>query len=269
MNKEHSAISVLRQTKLLDISRSSVYYQPVVNPEDILIMNAIDEIFTACPFYGHRKIIEDLKDYQIHIGRKKTIRLMKNMGLKAIYPKKKWHLSDPDKDARKFSYLLSGMLIIKPNHVWSTDITYIRLAKGFAYLVAMIDWFSRYVISWELSDSLEIEFCLNNLRRSLNFGTPDIHNSDQGSHFTSKRYLGLLEEKPGIRISMDGKGRCLDNIFVERLWRSLKYENVYLHDYRNIDEAVQGITEYFKFYNEKRKHQALDYKTPAQIYFAK
>lgn len=269
-DKTHPDISILRQAELLDISRSSVYYQPAVNPEDKAIMNAIDEIFTKYPFYGHRKIRKDLRsDYDIQVGRKRTISLMKNMGLEAIYPKKKWHLSDPDKDARKFPYLLSGLPIIGSNHVWGTDITYVKLSKGFAYLVAIIDWFSRFVVSWELSETLEIEFCLNNLKRALNIGTPEIHNSDQGSHFTSRQYIDILNSKETIKISMDGRGRCMDNIFTERLWRTVKYENVYLNEYQDIGEANQGLSEYFKFYNEKRKHQSLDYRTPAQIYFAK
>lgn len=262
-------ISISRQTDLLGISRSSVYYQPTVNPEDILIMNAIDEIFTKYPFYGHRRIRQDLRDYDIDIGKKRTIRLMKNMGLAAIYPKKKWHLSDPDKNTRKFPYLLSGLPIIRPNQVWGTDITYIKLAKGFAYLVAIIDWYSRYIISWQLSETLEIKFCLDNLRQALEIATPEIHNSDQGSHFTSSQYTEILTAIESIKISMDGRGRCMDNIFTERFWRSLKYENVYLNEYSNIGEANQGIEEYMIFFNEQRKHQSLDYRTPAQIYFSK
>lgn len=270
MDKNHpDNISVWRQTDLLDISRSSVYYQPIINPEDIAIMNAIDEIFTRCPFYGHRKIREDLRGYNFHIGRKRTISLMKNMGLTAIYPKKKWHLSDPDNDAKKYPYLLSGLPIISANQVWGTDITYIKLLKGFAYLVAIIDWYSRYVVRWELSESLEIDFCLINLKRALEVGTPGIHNSDQGSHFTSPKYTGIIDEKKTIKISMDGRGRCMDNIFTERLWRTVKYENVYLNEYQNYNEAKQGLTEFFQFYNEERKHQSLDYQTPAQKYFAK
>ena len=269
-NKAHPSISLLRQAELLAVSRSSLYYRPTVNPEDLAIMNAIDEIFTKCPFYGHRKIRKDLQsDYGIQIGRKRTARLMKNMGLEAIYPKKKWHLSDPDKNTRKFPYLLSGLPIIGSNQVWGTDITYVKLLKGFAYLVAIIDWFSRYVVSWELSETLEIEFCLNNLKRALNAGAPEIHNSDQGSHFTSRQYIDILNRRETIKISMDGRGRCMDNIFTERLWRTVKYENIYLNEYRDIGEANQGLSEYFKFYNEKRKHQSLDYMTPAQIYFAK
>ncbi len=269
VSKEHHDISLARQAELLDVSRSSFYYEPSYSPEDIAIMNAIDEIFTKYPFYGHRRIRAELRDYDIAIGRKRTISLMKAMGLEAVYPKKKWHLSDPDNDARKYSYLLSGLPIIRSNQVWGTDITYVKLLRGFAYLVAIIDWFSRYVISWELSETLEMEFCLNNLKRALEINTPVIHNSDQGRHFTSAKYTGLLESKETIKISMDGRGRCMDNIFTERLWRTVKYENVYLNEYRDFSEANQGLSEYFKFYNERRKHQSLDYRTPAQIYFAK
>lgn len=270
MDKNLKSISLSRQAGLLGISRSSFYYEPVVDPEDIKIMNAIDEIFTKYPFYGHRRIREDLRsDYEIPIGKKRTICLMKKMGLEAIYPRRKWHLSDPDKDTKKFQYLLSGLPIVGANQVWGTDITYVKLLKGFGYLVAILDWFSRYVVSWELSETLEVEFCLNNLKRALNTGTPEIHNSDQGSHFTSQRYIDILNSKAKIKISMDGRGRCMDNIFTERLWRTVKYENIYLNEYGNIGEAKQGLSEYFKFYNEKRKHQSLNYRTPAQIYFAK
>jgi putative transposase len=230
-NRENQNISLLRQAELLDVSRSSFYYEPAASDEDIVIMNAIDEIFTARPFYGHRRVRQDLiTDYHIPIGKKRTISLMKEMGLEAIYPKRKWHLSDPEQSARKFPYLLSGLPIVKPNQVWGTDITYIKLAKGFAYLVAIIDWYSRYVISWQLSETLEIKFCLDNLKQALKIATPGIHNSDQGSHFTSNQYTEILTAIESIKISMDGRGRCMDNIFTERFWRSLKYENVYLNE---------------------------------------
>lgn len=270
MDKELENISVSRQTELLNISRSSVYYEPIADPEEIRIMNSIDEIFTKYPFYGHRRIKKDLwEDYEIRIGKKRTISLMKKMGLEAVYPKKKRRLSDTDQSHRKFPYLLSGLPIVKSNQVWGTDITYVKLLKGFAYLVAIIDWYSRYVVSWKLSETLEIDFCLNNLNQALKINIPDIHNSDQGSHFTSPQYVDILKSKETIKISMDGRGRCMDNIFTERLWRTVKYENIYLNEYRNPDEARQGLDEYFKFYNEKRRHQSLDRKTPAQIYFAK
>lgn len=269
MNKEHPDISLLRQSELLGISRSSIYYQPAVNPEDILIMNAIDEIFTSYPFYGHRRIKPELKEeYGINIGKKRIISLMKEMGLNAIYPRKKLNLSEPGNQHKKFPYLLKGMPIIRPNQVWGTDITYIKLKKCFAYLVAILDWHSRYVIAWKLSSTLENIFCIQALKEALKINIADIHNSDQGVQYTSIDYINVLEEN-SIRISMDGRGRCMDNIFTERLWRTVKYENVYLNDYANFNEADQGLREYFKFYNEKRRHQSLDYKTPAQIYFAK
>ena len=188
------------------------------------------------------------------------------MGIEAIYPKKR--LSDPNSQHQKYPYLLKNLPIISPNQVWGTDITYIRLVKGFCYLVAIIDWFSRYVVAWTLSETMEIEFCLDNLKQALNINVPVIQNSDQGSHFTSSQYTKLLTDQ-NIQISMDGRGRCMDNIFTERLWRSLKYEDIYIHDYRNFPEAKLGINNYFNFYNNDRKHQSLDYRTPAQIYFRK
>lgn len=264
-----SGIAVIRQAKLLGISRSTVYYEPRVNQEDILIMNAIDEIYTDCPFYGHRRILPELKEeYGFNIGKKRTISLMKEMGLRAIYPKKKFSLSDPDKQRRKFPYLLSGLSIVRPNQVWGTDITYIRLRDGFAYLAAILDWYSRYVLAWQLSRTLESGFCVLTLKEALKINVAAIHNSDQGVQFTDKDYLALLE-KNKVRISMDGRGRCMDNIFTERLWRTIKYENVYLNDYANFGEAGDGLKQYFQFYNERRRHQSLDYKTPAQIYFQK
>ena len=269
INKDYSDISLSRQTELLDISRSSVYYNPIVSKADLQAMNAIDKIYTDYPFYGHRRIKPELKDeYGIKIGKKKIIALMKKMGLQAIYPKKKISLSEPDKNHQKFPYLLRDIPILRPNHVWGTDITYIRLKDGFAYLSAILDWFSRYVISWKLSLTLENDFCIEALEEALEINIPDIHNSDQGVQYTSLDYIEVLQNKK-IKISMDGRGRCIDNIFTERLWRTVKYENVYLNDYLNFDEANTGLTNYFKFYNEKRRHQSLDYKTPADIYFEK
>jgi len=265
----NSDIAIARQAELLSISRSTVYYEPRVSQEDILIMNAIDEIYTECPFYGHRRILPELKEkYGIAIGKKRTISLMKEMGLQAIYPKKKLNLSDPDRNSKKFPYLLSGLPIIRPNQVWGTDITYIRLRDGFAYLAAIMDWYSRYVLAWQLSQTLESGFCLLTLKKALKINVADIHNSDQGVQFTDKDYLAILEENK-VRISMDGRGRYLDNIFTERLWRTVKYENVYLNDYANFGEAGGGLKQYFRFYNERRRHQSLGYKTPAQIYFQK
>lgn len=269
MNRERPAISLSRQSELLDISRSSLYYEPVTDPRDIVIMNAIDKIFTQYPFYGHRRIKPELKEeYGIDVGKKRIISLMKEMGLNAIYPRKKLNLSDPDQQHKKFPYLLKDLSITRPNQVWGTDITYIKLNNYFAYLVAILDWYSRYVIAWKLSPTLENRFCVQVLKEALRVNKTEIHNSDQGVQYTSLDYIKVLEENQ-IRISMDGRGRCMDNIFTERLWRTVKYENIYLNEYANIGEANQGLQEYFKFYNEKRRHQSLSYQTPAQIYFAK
>ena len=268
-NDDKSDISLFRKAELLDISRSTLYYEPRINDDDALIMNAIDEIYTKYPFYGHRRIKTELtEEYGIDIGKKRIIRLMKEMGLEAIYPRKKLNLSEPDKYHKKFPYLLSGLSIIRPNQVWGTDITYIRLKNRFAYLVAIMDWFSRYVVAWKLSPTLETVFCVQTLEEALRLATAVIHNSDQGVQFTDKDYITVLEEK-NIGISMDGRGRCMDNIFTERLWRTVKYENIYLNDYANFAEANDGINNYFRFYNEKRRHQSLSYKVPAQIYFQK
>lgn len=260
-------LSIVRQTELLDISRSGFYYQPAaVSQADIRIMGLLDKIFTDRPFYGSRRITEDLRqDYGEPINRKRVQRLMREMGLEAIYPKKRTTI--PNQRHLKYPYLLKNLPIIRPNQVWGTDITYIRLLGGFCYLVALLDWFSRYVIAWTVSETLDMDFCLENLQRALEFNVPEIHNSDQGSHFTSPQYTSLLTAHPSIQISMDGRGRCMDNSFTERLWRTVKYENIFIRDYRTPMEARAGIGEYFNFYNNQRKHQSLDYRTPAQLYF--
>jgi putative transposase len=190
---------------------------------------------------------------------------MRQMGLEAIYPKKPTTI--PNQQHLKYPYLLKNLAIIRPNQVWGTDITYIKLKDGFCYLVVMLDWFSRYVITWTLSETLDIDFCIDNLQRALQLNIPEYHNSDQGSHYTSPLYTGQLTAHPSIQISMDGRGRCMDNIFTERLWRSVKYENIFIRDYQNFREAQSGIGEYFDFYNNRRKHQSLDYRTPAEVYF--
>jgi putative transposase len=228
-------------------------------------MDMIDRIYTDYPFYGSRRIRNELKDrFQEYTGRDRIRRLMREMGIEAIYPKPKTSIAHPKH--KKYPYLLGGVTASFPNHIWGTDITYIRLEEGFAYLVALIDWYSRYVISWELSLSMETEFCLTALDRALQSAIPAIHNSDQGVQFTDKDYVALLLEKE-IAVSMDGRGRCMDNIFTERLWRTVKYENVYLRSYRNIAEAREGLSEYFPFYNGKRRHQSLEYRTPEELYF--
>lgn len=261
-------ISLNRQTELLDISRSSLYYQPIINKENIQIMNFIDKIYINLPFYGSRKIRDEIYDrHKLTVNRKRIQRLMRIMGLEAIYPKKK--LSLPDKQHKIYPYLLRSLKINRPNQVWSTDITYIRLDNGFAYLTALMDWFSRYVLNWKLSLNLENDFCVQNLKKALKTNDfPEIHNSDQGSQFTSNDYTDVLKEKE-IQISMDGRGRYLDNIFVERLWRTVKYENVYLKSYTDIREAEKGLVEYFDFYNHRRRHYGLNKQTPAQVYFTR
>lgn len=262
-------ISLKRQAELLGISRASIYYQTAgVSEQDKRIMNLIDKIYTARPFYGNRKIRAELnKTHHIPIGRDHTRTLMNILGLQAIYPKK-LNLSQPNPEHKIYPYLLRGVKIIKPNQVWSTDITYVRLAEGWAYLIAIIDWFSRYVINWKLSNSLEIEFCLDCLNEALetNKNRPEIFNTDQGGQFTSPKFTNILDNKK-IRISMDGRGRCLDNIFVERLWRSVKQENIYLNSYQDVLEANTGLSKYFPFYNRERRHQSLDYQTPEEVYF--
>ena len=270
IERNNDNINLKRQTELLGISRSGIYYEPVgITLEDKLIMDLIDEIYTAHPFYGNRRIKAELNlTHQIPIGRDHTRTLMKILGLQAIYPKSKINLSQPNKENQIYPYLLRGVKIIRPNQVWSTDITYIRLTTGWAYLIAIIDWHSRYVISWRLSNTLEIEFCLDCLNEALDISNckPEIFNNDQGSHFTSKKFTGILINHD-IKISMDGRGRCLDNIFVERLWRSVKQENIYLNSYQNILETKTGLNTYFPFYNTERRHQSLNYQTPAEIYF--
>lgn len=260
-------ISRTRQCELLGVSRASAYYQPIVSEQDIRLMKNIDKIFTDYPFYGSRRIRYELNTaYQTPIARDHVRRLLRIMGIEAIYPKMKPKTSAPNKQHRTYPYLLKGLEIIRSNQVWGTDITYIKLENGWCYLIAFIDWFSRYVVSWELSPTLEIPFCLSAQARALNIAIPEISNSDQGSHFTSEQFLRPFLDN-NVAISMDGRGRCMDNIFTERLWRTVKYENVFLKSYRTIGEANCGLTEYFQFYNTKRPHQSLDYRTPATLYF--
>ncbi len=229
-------------------------------------MEYIDKIFTDCPFYGSRRIKYELwKTYGMLIARNHVQRLLRIMGIEAIYPKVKPNTSQANLQHRKYPYLLKGLPIIRPNQVWGTDITYVKLETGWAYLIAFIDWFSRYVVSFELSPTLDIEFCLTARDQALRIATPEINNSDQGSHFTSEQFLAPFIEK-NVQISMDGRGRCMDNIFTERLWRTVKYENIFLKSYSNITDAKNGLTEYFHFYNDKRPHMSLNYRTPAEVY---
>ncbi len=253
------------QAELLSLSRSSLYYTAVPpTAEEIAVKHRIDEIYTAWPFYGSRKITEQLRREGTVINRKTVQRHMREMGISGITPGP--NLSRRAQGHRIFPYLLRDLVIERPDQVWGIDITYIRLVGGWLYLVAIIDWFSRYLISWELDETLEMPFVLACVERALGLAKPQIWNSDQGSHFTSPLYTDRLQQA-GIRISMDGKGRALDNIRTERFWRTLKYEEVYLHDYANPKDARRGLSSYFDFYNHQRVHQSLDYRTPAEVYF--
>jgi putative transposase len=262
---------------LLGLNRQTYYYEPTTGTvaQQLLKrdMDAIDASYTDYPFYGSRRMRIELEDrYGIALGRARIRTVMRRLGLEAIYPKPNTSKPGEGSGHQVYPYLLRGVVASYPNHIWGTDITYIRTAEGFVYLVAFIDWHSRYVVSWALSDSLENSFVLEALREALCFvddcglPLPDISNSDQGSHFTSSAFTGLLEQA-GIQISMDGRGRCLDNIFTERLWRTVKYENVFLSSYQNLAQAQAGLSAYFAFYNHQRKHQSLDYRTPASVYF--
>ena len=266
MEPGNEQVAIQRQCELLGLARAAWYYQPKPeNPEDLHLMRLMDEQYTETPFYGVLKMREWLKrEHQIIVNPKRVRRLLRKMGLVAVYPKR--NLSKPAPGHKIYPYLLRGLKITRPNQVWSTDITYIRLSGGFVYLVAIIDWYSRYVLSWSVSVTLDNGFCLDALDEAIRkYGKPDIFNSDQGSQFTSTGFTDRLKAE-GIQISMDGRGRALDNIFVERLWRSVKYEDVYLHDYATVPEAVLGLRRYFGFYNAERMHQSLDYRTPQEVY---
>jgi putative transposase len=257
-------ISISRQCELLGLSRGAYYYQPrPVSEKNLLLMRLIDEEYTRHPFYGSRRLRGWLKDQDLSASRDKVRRIMKLMGLEAIYPKKR--LSLKNKEHKTYPYLLRDLKIDHPDHVWASDITYIRLRRGFAYLVAVMDWFSRFVLAWELSLSLDSGFCINTLKKALSRSRPEIFNSDQGSQYTSCDLVQVLDDED-IRISMDGQGRAFDNIMVERLWRTVKYEDVYLKDYRDYQNACYNLEAYFHFYNQERKHSSLGNKTPIQIY---
>ena len=261
----HEALSVARQCALLGISRSGFYYEPVgLSDEDLVCMRIMDEVFTKRPYFGSRRLRDALSDRGHRIGRDHVGRLMRLMGLEAIYPKRR--LSVRNGDHKVYPYLLRGVAISRPDQVWCSDITYIRLRGGFAYLVAVMDWFSRYVLSWELSMSLEGGFCVSALKAALVGSRPAIFNSDQGCQYTSEAFTAVLLEA-GVRISMDGRGRVFDNIMIERLWRTVKYEEVFLKDYAHLFAARESLAEYFDFYNEERRHSSLDKKTPSAVYW--
>lgn len=256
--------SIRRQCELLGLNRSAIYYEPrPVSSLTITLMNLLDEQYTRTPCYGVRKMTECLQRRGYDVGKCRVRRLLRRMGLEAIYPKKR--LSIPGNDHRIYPYLLRGVLIVRPDQVWSADITYVRLLHGFVYLVAIIDWYSRSVLSWRLSNTLDAGFCLDALDEALCRAQPDIFNTDQGTQFTSESFIERLQSQE-VTISMDGRGRVFDNIFVERLWRTVKYENIYLKGYETVRDVEQGLTEYFHFYNTERIHQSLQYKTPQEVY---
>ena len=258
-------LPVVAQCQLLKVARSTVYYRPVAaDPDDLAVMRRIDELHLAYPFYGSRRMAVVLRDDGWLVNRKRVQRLMRLMGLEAIYQKPNTSRRHPDH--KVYPYLLRGLIIDRPNQVWCADITYIPMAKGFVYLVAVMDWFSRRVLSWRLSITMETDFCVDALREAMDrHGRPEIFNTDQGVQFTSAAFLDELSSQ-GVRISMDGKGRFLDNIFIERLWRSLKYEEVYIKAYDSVAEARQGIGAWFGFYNGKRPRQTLDYRTRRAVH---
>lgn len=261
----HPNLAISRQCELLGLSRSSFYYQPVgESEENLLLMRLLDEQYTRRPYYGAPRMTQWLRSQGYAVNHKRVERLMREMGLEAIYPKRR--LSQPAPGHRVYPYLLRGVRVERPNQVWCSDITYIRLSRGFAYLVAVMDWFSRYVLSWELSATLDADFCVSALEWALASGAcPDIFNTDQGAQFTCSDFTERLIRR-SISISMDGRGRALDNVFVERLWRSVKYEEVYLNDYPDLDTARNRLGLYFEFYNRERPHQSLGYLTPEVVY---
>jgi putative transposase len=257
-------LSVRRQCELLGLSRSSLYYEPGGEvAEDLRLMRLIDELYTARPFYGSRRMTIRLNEQGEEVNRKRVQRLMRVMGLEAIYPKPR--LSLAGKGHRIYPYLLRGVTVERRDQVWSTDITYVPMPSGFMYLAAVIDWYSRYVLGWRLSNTLDGSFCLEMLEDALRGGKPEVFNTDQGVQFTAAAFTGRLESA-GVAVSMDGRGRALDNVFVERLWRSVKYEDIYIQGYETVPGLQRGLARYFAFYNDERPHQSLDYRTPAAVY---
>ncbi len=263
---KNDRMPVIRQCAVLGISRSNFYHRPVISQKKCDLINKIDELYTEDPTRGQRRMLSALyhKD-GIKVGRKMVRHIMRKLGINAIFPKK--HLSIPDKQHPKYPYLLHHVAITRVNQVWSTDITYIRLKGGFVYLTAVIDWYSRCVLSWKLSTTLNAQFCVDAVREALDkYGWPEIFNTDQGCQYTSKDFTAIFENSP-TRLSMDGQGRVFDNIFVERLWRTVKYEDVYIRGYQSVKECKAGLGRYFTFYNDRREHSSLDGNTPSDIYF--
>lgn len=264
---KHKRLSISRQCDLIGLPRASYYYAPKSDDRyNQLMMNMIDEQFTKTPFYGVPRMTAWLRRQGHEVNHKRIRRLMRKMGLEAIYPKK--NLSKAHPAHKKYPYLLRDVVVDHPDQAWCADITYVRLQQGFVYLVVIMDWHSRYVLAWDISITLDAAFCIRTLERALKISRPDIFNSDQGVQFTSADFTNILE-KEGVRISMDGRGRVYDNIFVERLWRTIKYEEVYLHQYLTVADSRWGLERYFLFYNTERIHESLGYKTPHETYFTK
>ncbi len=264
VERDAAELPLTTQADLLHLSRASLYYQPVApSPEEVAIKHRIDELYTAHPFYGSRKITALLREERGPLTRKTVQRYMREMGIAGICPGP--NLSKRSTEHRVYPYLLRHVTASYPDHVWGVDITYVRLPSSWMYLVAVLDWYSRFVVSWAVDETLELPFVLETMQRALTQALPQICNSDQGSHFTSPQYTQVLQAA-GVQISMDGKGRALDNIFTERLWRTVKYEHVYLRDDTTPRAVRQGLAEYFDFYNHRRPHQALHYRTPAEVY---
>jgi putative transposase len=260
----HPELSVRRQCELLGLARSTFYYEPSgETPENLRLMRLIDELYTGCPFYGSRKITEELTRRGEEVNRKRVQRLMREMGLEAIYPKPR--LSAAGRGHKIYPYLLRGVKIERPDQVWSADITSVPLPSGFMYLAAVIDWYSRYVLAWRLSNTLDGAFCLEMREEALKGGRPEVFHTDQGVQFTAEAFTGRLISA-GVAVSMDGRGRALDNVFVERLWRTVKYEDIYIRGYERVAELLEGLTRYFAFYNQERLHQSLGYATPGEVY---
>ena len=264
IDESDPVFSVSEQCRLLNLARSSYYHAGVgESEEDLVLKRHLDRIYTDLPFFGSRKMVVELAKLGFRVCRKKVRRLMREMGIWAIYPKPR--LSENRENHRKYPYLLNNFKVEEPGQVWAADITYIPMREGFMYLAATLDWYSRYVVSWKVSNSLESSFCLEMLEQALSMGNPAIFNTDQGVQFTSKAWIGAVEGA-GVRVSMDGKGRCFDNIFVERLWRTVKYEDVYPKGYGSPPELREGLKKYFRFYNERRPHQSLGNKSPLEFH---
>ena len=267
IDTNHPTLSIRRQCELLDLNRATFYWPPASESAlNLELMRLIDQEYTRAPFYGYRRMTARLNNrHGYAVNHKRVARLMQKIGLQAVYPHPR--TSIPDKQHKKYPYLLRDLVVDRPNHVWAADITYVPMPLGFMYLVAIMDWFSRFVLAWQLSNTLDGAFCLEALRRALRDGQPDIFNTDQGVQFTSYAFTDELEAAH-IRVSMDGRGRFFDNIFIERLWRTVKYEDIYLKGYETVPALAAGLGDYFQLYNFDRPHQSLGYQTPADVHFA-